>query len=51
MVTEKERHGELEQLIGGRVLAWVGAAAVVAGLALLLALGISQGWIGEACGR
>ena len=47
MVTDKERHGELEQLIGGRVLAWVGAAAVVAGLALLLALGISQGWIGE----
>jgi uncharacterized membrane protein len=47
MVTEKERHGDLEQLIGGRVLAWVGAAAVVAGLALLLALGISQGWIGE----
>ena len=47
MVTENERHGDLEQLIGGRVLAWVGAAAVVAGLALLLALGISQGWIGE----
>jgi uncharacterized membrane protein len=47
MVTEKDQHGDLEQLIGGRVLAWVGAAAVVAGLALLLALGISQGWIGE----
>jgi uncharacterized membrane protein len=38
---------DLEQLLGGRVLAWVGGAAVVAGLALLLALGISQGWIGE----
>jgi uncharacterized membrane protein len=47
MVTEKDQHGDLEQLIGGRVLAWVGAIAVVAGLALLLALGISQGWIGE----
>jgi len=47
MVTEKDQHGDLEQLIGGRVLAWVGAVAVVAGLALLLALGISQGWIGE----
>lgn len=38
---------DLEQLLGGRVLAWVGGLAVVAGLALLLALGISQGWIGE----
>lgn len=38
---------DLEQLLGGRVLAWVGGAAVVAGLALLLALGISRGWIGE----
>jgi uncharacterized membrane protein len=38
---------DLEQLLGGRVLAWVGGAAVVAGLALLLALGISQGWIGQ----
>jgi uncharacterized membrane protein len=47
MVTQEQRHGDIEQLIGGRVLAWVGAAAVVAGLALLLALGISQGWIGE----
>jgi uncharacterized membrane protein len=47
MVTKNEQHGDLEQLIGGRVLAWVGAAAIVAGLALLLALGISQGWIGE----
>jgi uncharacterized membrane protein len=38
---------DLEQLLGGRVLAWVGGAAIVAGLALLLALGISRGWIGE----
>jgi uncharacterized membrane protein len=38
---------DLEQLLGGRVLAWVGGAAVVAGLALLLALGVSRGWIGE----
>ncbi len=41
------REVDLEQLLGGRVLAWVGGIAVVAGLALLLALGISQGWIGE----
>jgi len=38
----------LEELLGGRVLAWVGGAAVLVGLALLFALGISNGWIGEA---
>jgi uncharacterized membrane protein len=49
MINARQRaeHVDLEELIGGRVLAWVGGAAVVAGLALLLALGISQGWIGE----
>src|SRR3954449_13075753 len=45
--SQDARHTDLEQFIGGQVLAWVGAAAVVAGLALLMALGISQGWIGE----
>ena len=38
----------LEELLGGRVLAWVGGAAVLVGLAFLFALGISSGWIGEA---
>jgi len=38
---------EFEQVLGGKVLAWVGAVAVVAGFALLFAMGISQGWIGE----
>jgi len=38
---------ELEDLLGGRVLAWLGGVAVLAGLAFLLALGISGGWIGE----
>jgi uncharacterized membrane protein len=45
--SQDPRHTDLEQFIGGQVLAWVGAATVVAGLALLMALGISQGWIGE----
>ncbi len=36
---------DLERLLGGRVLAWVGAVAVLAGLALLFALGVSEGWI------
>jgi hypothetical protein len=38
---------EFEQVLGGKVLAWVGAAAVVAGFVLLYAMGIKQGWIGE----
>ena len=34
-------------LIGGRILAWVGGAAVALGIAMFLALAISDGWIGE----
>jgi uncharacterized membrane protein len=37
---------DLERLFGGRVLAWVGGVAVLAGLALLFALGVSRGWVG-----
>jgi predicted membrane protein DUF2339 len=37
-----------EQVLGGRVLAWAGAVTVLSGLVLLFALGVSQGWIGEA---
>ena len=39
---------EVEDLLGGRVLAWVGGVAVLLGLVFLFALGISSGWIGEA---
>jgi uncharacterized membrane protein len=38
---------DLEDLLGGRVLAWLGGAAVLIGLALLMALAISNGWVGE----
>ena len=38
---------DLEDLLGGRVLAWLGGAAVAIGLAFLMALAISSGWIGE----
>lgn len=38
---------ELEDFLGGRVLAWLGAVAVIAGLAFLLTVAISRGWIGE----
>ncbi|HKG37778.1 MAG TPA: DUF2339 domain-containing protein [Conexibacter sp.] len=37
----------LEDLFGGRVLAWVGGLAVFLGLIFLLAIAISHGWLGE----
>src|SRR5829696_6891344 len=37
----------LEDVIGGRVLAWVGAVAVLVGLLFLLVIAASRGWIGE----
>ena len=39
---------EAEDLLGGRVLAWVGGLAVLLGLVFLFALGVSSGVIGEA---
>ncbi len=38
---------DLEDLVGGRVLAWVGGLAVLLGIVFLFALAISNGWIGE----
>ena len=38
---------DLEELLGGRVLAWTGGVAVVAGIAFLLAIAVSRGWIGQ----
>jgi uncharacterized membrane protein len=40
------RPGDLEDLLGGRLLAWTGGAAVLVGIALLFALAAAQGWIG-----
>jgi uncharacterized membrane protein len=37
-----------EDTIGGRLLAWVGGAAVVVGLCFMLAIAVSRGWLGEA---
>ena len=34
---------DVEQVLGQKVLAWVGAAAVVAGFVLLYGMGIKQG--------
>lgn len=41
------RDANLEDLLGGRVLAWVGGAALVLGVAFLFAVAVSRGWIGE----
>jgi uncharacterized membrane protein len=38
----------LEDLLGGRILAWVGGVAVLLGIVFLFAVAISRGWIGEA---
>ncbi|HTN24203.1 MAG TPA: DUF2339 domain-containing protein [Solirubrobacteraceae bacterium] len=37
----------LEDLFGGRVLAWAGGVAVLVGVVLLLAIAVTHGWIGE----
>lgn len=37
----------VEDLLGGRVLAWVGGVAVLLGIVFLFAVAISHGWIGE----
>jgi uncharacterized membrane protein len=37
----------IEDLLGGRVLAWVGGGSVALGLVFLLSLAISRGWLGE----
>src|SRR4051794_33310405 len=37
----------LEDLVGGRVLAWAGGVAVLVGIVLLFAIAVSHGWIGE----
>lgn len=38
---------DLEELLGGRLLALVGGVAVLVGLAFLVALAVDRGWIGE----
>ena len=37
----------LEDLLGGRVLAWAGGLSLLAGLLFLLVVAISRGWLGE----
>jgi uncharacterized membrane protein len=37
----------MEDMLGGRVLAWVGGLAVLLGVVFLFAMAVSHGWIGE----
>src|ERR1700694_5910521 len=35
----------LEEVLGGRVLAWLGGAAIVLGVVFFLVMAVSRGWI------
>src|SRR5688500_4967956 len=43
----KKEPVSFEDLLGGRVLAWVGGAAVVLGVVFFLVMAASRGWIDE----
>jgi uncharacterized membrane protein len=45
---ELRREIDLEELLGGRLLALAGGVAVIVGLAFLVALAVEHGWLGEA---
>ncbi len=44
---EQRPERDIEDYLGGSVLAWLGGFAVLAGLAFLLTMAISRGWLGE----
>src|SRR4051794_12395546 len=43
---EPRRELDLEELLGGRVLALVGGVTVIVGLVFLIALAVQRGWLG-----
>jgi uncharacterized membrane protein len=45
---QARRELDLEELLGGRLLALAGGLAVIVGLAFLVALAVERGWLGEA---
>ncbi len=47
MVAPSAPSVSLEDLLGGRVLAWAGGIALLAGVVLLFAMATSRGWVGE----
>ena len=38
---------DLEELLGGRLLAWVGGLAILLGIVFFVAMAVRRGWIGE----
>src|SRR5690349_13475212 len=44
---EPRRELDLEELLGGRLLALVGGVTVIVGLLFLVALAVERGWLGE----
>ena len=44
---EPRRELDLEELLGGRLMALAGGVAVIVGLAFLVALAVERGWLGE----
>ena len=42
-----EPRPDLEELLGGRVLGWVGGSAIVLGAVFFLVMAVSRGWIDE----
>lgn len=46
--TPRRPKASLEDLVGGRLLAWAGGLAALGGVVLLFAIAVSNGWIGEA---
>src|SRR3954471_5690017 len=44
---DARRARDFEDLVGGTALAWLGGIAVLVGLAFLLTMAASRGWLGE----
>jgi uncharacterized membrane protein len=44
---QKAWTAQLEELLGGRLLAWAGGIAVILGVAFFVALAVKRGWIDE----
>src|SRR5205823_7787726 len=45
--TPRQPSQPLSDVVGGRLLAWLGGIATLIGIVLFLALAVSHGWIGE----
>jgi uncharacterized membrane protein len=43
----RRRDVDFEELLGGRLLAWVGGLAILLGIVFFVAMAVRRGWIGE----